>query len=66
MRNIFLPCPTTGRRGWDEAASASVWIMGTGNGNKEQGWERGPGWMGAWSELGGSGHMESRRAKAYK
>lgn len=37
MRNIFLPCPATGGRGQEEAGSASVWIMGTGNGTKEHG-----------------------------
>lgn len=59
MRNIFLPCPAAGRRGREEAGSASVWIMGTGNGNEKQG-------LGAWSELVGSRHMGSRRAKVYK
>lgn len=51
MRNIFLPCPATGRSGREEGGSASVWMMGTGNGKKEQGWERSLGWVvaGTWT-----------------
>lgn len=57
MRNIFLLCRATGRRGREEAGSASMWTMGTGNGNKEQGWERGRVGVGTWG-AGGSWRAE--------